>query len=261
MGRYSRHIDLQEVGPAGQRKLFQAKVLVIGAGGLGVPVLLYLTAAGVGRIGIVDFDRVSLDNLQRQVLYREEDLEKNKAVVARELLEARNSQIEVLSYPEPFTVNNAIQLVREYDIVVDCTDNFRTRYLINDTCVKESKPLVYAAIFKFEGQLSVFNYKNGPTYRCLFPIAPRVEEIPNCQDSGVLGVLPGVMGLYQANEVIKIILGLGKILSGTLFTLNLLSLDQKQFTFRRDEKEVERIKKDPLHPSKINDCNLDINGK
>ena len=261
MGRYSRHIDLQEVGPAGQRKLFQAKVLVIGAGGLGVPVLLYLTAAGVGRIGIVDFDRVSLDNLQRQVLYREEDLEKNKAVVARELLEARNSQIEVLSYPEPFTVNNAIHLVREYDIVVDCTDNFRTRYLINDTCVKESKPLVYAAIFKFEGQLSVFNYKNGPTYRCLFPIAPRVEEIPNCQDSGVLGVLPGVMGLYQANEVFKIILGLGKILSGTLFTLNLLSLDQKQFIFRRDEKEVERIKKDPLHLSIINDCNLDLNGK
>ena len=177
----------------------------------------------------------------------------------RENYEARNNG--GLSYPEPFTVNNAIQLVREYDIVVDCTDNFRTRYLINDTCVKEGKPLVYAAIFKFEGQLSVFNYKNGPTYRCLFPIAPRVEEIPNCQDSGVLGVLPGVMGLYQANEVIKIILGLGKILSGTLFTLNLLSLDQKQFTFRRDEKEVERIKKDPLHPCEINDCNLDLNGK
>ncbi|MGC6421413.1 MAG: HesA/MoeB/ThiF family protein [Flavobacteriaceae bacterium] len=256
MVRYSRHIDLREVGPSGQRKLSKAKVLVVGAGGLGVPVLLYLTAAGVGRLGIVDPDRISVDNLQRQVLYREIDLKKMKAEVAQELLQARNSEIDLRVYPVPFSLDNALHLVESYDVVVDCTDNFRTRYLINDACVKQDKPLVFAAIYKFEGQLGVFNFQHGPTYRCLFPKPPQAGEVPNCEDNGVLGVLPGVMGMYQANEVLKIILGLGNILSGILMTVNLLTLDQKRFTFMRNEADVNRIKNRPLQAVEIDDCKL-----
>ena len=256
MARYSRHIDLHEVGPSGQRKITQARVLVIGAGGLGVPVLLYLTAAGVGKIGIVDPDHVEEENLQRQVLYREADLNSNKALAAQKLLKARNSEIDLHAYPQAFQVDNAISLVEAYDVVVDCTDNFQTRYLINDACVKRNKPLVFAAIFKYEGQLSVFNYKDGPTYRCLFPKPPLPGEVPNCEDNGVLGVLPGILGMYQTNEILKIIVGLGKVLSGTLMTVNLLTLEQKQLTFTRNNREVNHIKNSPLQLADINDCKL-----
>ena len=254
MTRYSRHIVLPEVGPVGQLKLSQAKVLVIGAGGLGIPVLQYLTAAGVGTIGIVDHDTVAVDNLQRQVLYREEDIQKNKAIVAQQLLKERNSDIELQAYPEKFDVNNALERVAPYDIVVDCTDNFRTRYLINDACVKQNKPLVFAAIYKFEGQLTVLNYQEGPTYRCLFPTPPKLGEVPNCEDNGVLGVLPGVLGMFQANEVLKIILGLEEILSGKLMTINVLTYQQKQFIFHRNQKEVMKIKQAPISSIALDDC-------
>ena len=256
MKRYSRHITLSEVGLVGQLKIAESKVLVIGAGGLGSPLLLYLTAAGVGTIGIVDFDKVSESNLQRQVLFREQDLNINKAISAKKLLNARNSDIEIKSYPHIFDTSNALELVQDYDIVVDCTDNFRTRYLINDACVKLGKPFVFAAIYKFEGQLSVFNYKGGPTYRCLFPTPPKAGEVPNCEEVGVLGVLPGVLGMYQANEVLKIILSIGSILSGQLLSINLLTNDQRLLRFNKNEAEIESIKNRELVFIALNDCKL-----
>jgi len=256
MKRYSRHITLSEVGLVGQLKIAESKVLVIGAGGLGSPLLLYLTAAGVGTIGIVDFDKVSESNLQRQVLFREQDLNINKAISAKKLLNARNSDIEIKSYPHIFDTSNALELVQDYDIVVDCTDNFRTRYLINDACVKLGKPFVFAAIYKFEGQLSVFNYKGGPTYRCLFPTPPKAGEVPNCEEVGVLGVLPGVLGMYQANEVLKIILSIGSILSGQLLSINLLTNDQRLLRFNKNKAEIESIKNRELVFIALNDCKL-----
>jgi len=256
MKRYSRHITLSEVGLVGQLKIAESKVLVIGAGGLGSPLLLYLTAAGVGTIGIVDFDKVSESNLQRQVLFREQDLNINKAISAKKLLNARNSDIEIKSYPHIFDTSNALDLVQDYDIVVDCTDNFRTRYLINDACVKLGKPFVFAAIYKFEGQLSVFNYKGGPTYRCLFPTPPKTGEVPNCEEVGVLGVLPGVLGMYQANEVLKIILSIGSILSGQLLSINLLTNDQRLLRFNKNKAEIESIKNRELVFIALNDCKL-----
>ena len=256
MKRYSRHITLSEVGLVGQLKIAESKVLVIGAGGLGSPLLLYLTAAGVGTIGIVDFDKISESNLQRQVLFREQDLNINKAISAKKLLNARNSDIEIKSYPHIFDTSNALELVQDYDIVVDCTDNFRTRYLINDACVKLGKPFVFAAIYKFEGQLSVFNYKGGPTYRCLFPTPPKAGEVPNCEEVGVLGVLPGVLGMYQANEVLKIILSIGSVLSGQLLSINLLTNDQRLLRFNKIEAEIESIKNRELVFIALNDCKL-----
>ncbi len=256
MKRYSRHITLSEVGLMGQLKISESKVLVIGAGGLGSPLLLYLTAAGVGTIGIVDFDTVSESNLQRQVLFREQDIDKKKAEVAKTLLEARNSEITIHSYPVPLDVSNAIETIQKYDIVVDCTDNFRTRYLINDACVKLNKPFVFAAIYKFEGQLSVFNYHGGPTYRCLFPNPPKAGEVPNCEEAGVLGVLPGVLGMHQANEVLKIILSIGEVLSGQLLSIHLLTNDQTLIRFKKDEDEVKAIKNKKLTFIELNDCNV-----
>lgn len=258
MGRYSRHISLSEVGLLGQLKIAKAKVLVIGAGGLGSPLLLYLTAAGIGTLGIVDFDRVSKNNLQRQVLFREQDVNKNKAEIAKALLSKRNSEININSYPVALDIVNAIELISNYDFVVDCTDNFRTRYLINDVCVKLDKAFVFAAIYKFEGQLSVFNYKGGPTYRCLFINAPKADEVPNCEEAGVLGVLPGVLGLYQANEVIKIILSIGEVLSGQLLNINLLTNHQKIISFNKNETEVNSLKKKELNYIELNDCQINL---
>ncbi len=254
MSRYSRHIILPEVGPVGQVKLLEAKVLVIGAGGLGLPVLQYLAAAGVGRLGIVDHDNVSISNLQRQVLFREQDLDQNKAEVAQKLLALRNSQIQIEAHPVFFDTANAHALVTSYDLVVDCTDNFRTRYLINGVCIQADKPFVFAAIYKFEGQLTVFNYRGGPSYRCLFPHPPQAGEVPNCEEAGVLGVLPGILGLYQANEVLKIILELDEVLTGKMMAINLLINQQKLFSFKRDENQIKQIKAAPLQCIALNDC-------
>lgn len=220
MSRYNRHIILSDVGQEGQNKISNAKVLVVGAGGLGCPILQYLAAAGVGSIGIIDFDIVEESNLQRQILFGTSSLGTNKALAAKKRLVDLNPTIQINAYPEPLTSKNALELFDLYDIIVDGTDNFETRYLINDAAIITNKPIVYGAIYKFEGQVSVFNHNNGPSYRCLFPSLPKEGSVGNCSEVGVLGVLPGIIGTMQANEVLKIILEFDNILSGRLFCYN-----------------------------------------
>lgn len=239
--RYSRHILLDKVGLTGQQKLKVAKVLVIGAGGLGCPVLQYLTAAGVGTIGIIDFDVVDESNLQRQILFTINDIGKNKAITAKERLEQLNPYVKFEVYPEKLTPKNALEIFKHYDIVVDGTDNFSTRYLVNDACVITKKPLVYGAIYKFEGQVAVFNYNNGPTYRCLFPEPPKAGSVPNCSDVGVIGVLPGLIGTQQANEALKIILEIGIPLSGKLLVYDALQSSSTIIKINRLEEQVEKV--------------------
>lgn len=231
--RYQKHLNLPEVGVEGQLKLKRTSVLVIGAGGLGCPVLLYLTAAGVGTIGVVDPDVVDLTNLQRQVLYTTNELGKSKAKAAVAHLQKLNPEITFDTYSLAFDIDNARSIASDYDIIVDCTDNFKTRYLINDICVSLGKPFVYGAIHRFEGQVAVLNHKNGPTYRCLFPEFPNEMEIPNCNDTGVLGVLPGVIGTYQATEVLKMITGLGDTLSEQLLMVDLLAMTFQKIKIKR----------------------------
>ncbi len=228
LARYARHIAIPEFGVEGQEKLKRGSVLVIGSGGLGSPLLLYLAAAGVGRIGIVDFDVVDESNLQRQVLFTVDDVGRPKALVAKERLEKLNPHIEIEVYLERFTTDNARQLVRRYDVVADGTDNFPTRYLVNDACVLEDRVNVYASIFRFEGQVSVFNYRfpdgtRGPNYRDMFPEPPPPGLVPNCAEGGVLGVLPGIIGSMQASEVIKVLTGVGEPLAGRLFLFDAAS--------------------------------------
>lgn len=235
LNRYARHIIIPEINLDGQKKLKAAKVLVIGAGGLGSPVLLYLAAAGIGTIGIVDFDVVEDSNLQRQVLYGVNDVGRNKTEAAKERILNLNPFINVITYPEKITSNNAIEIIKNYDIVADGTDNFGTRYLINDACVLTKKPNVFASISKFEGQVSVFNLNGGPNYRDLFPESPAPGSVPNCAEGGVLGVLPGIIGSMQANEVIKIITGIGEPLTGKLFTFNALTFATQIFKINKDK--------------------------
>jgi molybdopterin/thiamine biosynthesis adenylyltransferase/rhodanese-related sulfurtransferase len=241
MNRYSRHIVLPEIGQNGQDKLSKAKVLVIGAGGLGCPALQYLTAAGIGTLGIVDFDLVEESNLQRQVLYGTSTLGMNKATAAKERLQDLNPTICIHAIAEKLTSGNALELFKEYDIILDGTDNFATRYLINDASILTNKPVVYGGIYKFEGQVSVFNYQNGPSYRCLFPDIPKEGSIPNCSDIGVLGVLPGIIGSMQANEVIKIILDFGNVLTGKLCCYNAKTSKTTTFTIPRSDAEIDKI--------------------
>ncbi len=238
--RYNRHIILEEVGMQGQLKLKAAKVLVIGAGGLGCPILQYLTAAGVGTIGIIDFDTVDLSNLQRQILFTSEDVGQNKAVCAAQRLKQLNDDVLFQVYPERLTTANALELFASYDLVVDGTDNFSTRYLVNDAAVLSEKPLVYGSIYKFQGQVSVFNYKKGPTYRCLFPVPPKAGTIKNCSEIGVIGVLPGIIGTQQANEAIKIILEIGKPLSGQLLIYDALQANYMSVGIQRSDEEVQK---------------------
>lgn len=220
--RYSRHLLLDKVGLDGQLKLKKAKVLVIGAGGLGCPILMYLTAAGVGNIGIIDFDTIDESNLQRQILFDTCDVGESKALTAKYKLEAQNPLINISAYNYALNNQNAIELFKAYDIIVDGTDNFSTRYMVSDACILTNKPLVYGAIHKFEGQVSVFNYKNGPTYRCLFPTPPEAGSVPSCSEVGVIGVLPGIIGTQQANETIKMILEIGNVMSGRLLIYDAL---------------------------------------
>jgi molybdopterin/thiamine biosynthesis adenylyltransferase/rhodanese-related sulfurtransferase len=235
--RYSRHISLQEVGVAGQEKIKAASVLVIGAGGLGCPALQYLAAAGVGNIGIIDFDKVDVSNLQRQILYTTADIGKYKAEAAVLRLSANNPFLTFQTYTEQLTTANALSIIASYDIIVDGSDNFSTRYLVNDACVILNKPLVFGSIFKFDGQVAVFNYTDakgnkGPTYRCLYPEPPADGEMPSCSEIGVLGVLPGIIGTLQANEALKLILELGNPLSGKLFTLDALTMQTRLFDIK-----------------------------
>ncbi|TWV99067.1 ThiF family adenylyltransferase [Chitinophaga pinensis] len=222
MQRYDRHLKLEGFGPAKQQLLSSAAVLIIGAGGLGVPVLQYLTAMGVGRIGIVEHDDISLTNLQRQVLYNTEEVGQPKLRTAVQRLQKLNPEVQFSMYDTWIMPDNALDIIQPYDVVVDCTDNFGTRYLVNDACVMLNKPFVYGAIHKYEGQVSVFNYKGGATYRCLFPEQPEPGTMLNCSDIGVLGILPGIIGSYQANETVKIITGIGEVLSNQLLTIDTL---------------------------------------
>jgi molybdopterin/thiamine biosynthesis adenylyltransferase/rhodanese-related sulfurtransferase len=241
--RYARHLILAEIGEGGQLKLKQAKVLVVGAGGLGCPVLQYLTAAGVGTIGIIDFDKVEESNLQRQILFSMQDVGRYKAEVAVEKLSEQNSHINLISHVSYLTSENALEVIFQYDIVIDGSDNFATRYLVNDVCVMLNKILVFGSIFKFEGQVSVFNYKNGPTYRCLYPEPPAEGEVPNCAETGVLGVLPGICGTLMANEAIKIITGIGNVLSGKLLSFDALIMQFDTFKVELDpvNKEIKKL--------------------
>ena len=233
--RYARHLSLPEVGLEGQLKLKQASVLCIGAGGLGSPVALYLAAAGIGRLGLVDFDQVDLSNLQRQILHTTGNVGKSKLDSAHQTLSQINPHIELEMHPVRLNRDNAMQLIQKYDVVVDGTDNFATRYLTNDACFLLKKPNVHGSIFRFEGQLSVFSpHLGGPCYRCLFPEPPPPGMVPSCAEGGVLGVLPGVMGCLQATETIKIILGAGQTMMGRLLTYHALDMKFRELKLRRD---------------------------
>jgi molybdopterin/thiamine biosynthesis adenylyltransferase/rhodanese-related sulfurtransferase len=246
--RYNRHIIIPDFGIEAQQKLKAAKVLVIGSGGLGSPLLLYLAAAGVGTIGIVDFDTVDQSNLQRQVLFGISEVGKPKVEAAKARLESLNPYIQINTYNTQLTSKNALELIHQYDVVADGTDNFPTRYLVNDASVIAGKPNVYASIFQFEGQVSVFNYtdkngKLGPNYRDLYPTPPPPGLVPNCSDSGVLGVLPGIIGSIQASEVIKVITGVGEPLSGRFFVFDALSFETRilKISKRTDTPEIKEL--------------------
>lgn len=237
--RYSRHIIIPEFGMEGQRKLKEAKVLVIGTGGLGSPLLLYLAAAGVGTLGIVDFDKVDDSNLQRQVLFGVEDVGRPKVEAAADRLRALNPYITINTYNTQFHSSNALELLKDYDLVADGTDNFPTRYLVNDAAVIQGKTNVYASIFRFDGQVTVFNYKHadgsfGPNYRDLYPTPPPPGLVPSCAEGGVLGVLPGIIGSLQASEVIKVITGVGEPLVGRLYLFDALSFESRTLKFKKD---------------------------
>ena len=232
--RYSRHFMLPEVGEAGQAKLLAAKVLLLGAGGLGSPTALYLAAAGVGTLGIVDHDVVDLSNLQRQILHTNDRIGMPKVESARLTLEALNPDVRVVMHPERLSSENALEIFKDYDIIVDGCDNFPTRYLVNDACVLANKPNVHGSIFQFDGQASVFYPGKGPCYRCLYPEPPPAEMAPSCAEAGVLGVLPGLIGTIQALETIKLILGKGDPLVGKLICFNTLTMEIATLNLKRD---------------------------
>jgi adenylyltransferase/sulfurtransferase len=233
--RYSRHLILPEVGMAGQKRIRATSVLCIGAGGLGSPIAMYLAAAGVGRIGLVDFDTVDFSNLQRQIIHGTPDVGRPKSESARDTLKRINPEVDVVLHNVRLTSENAMDILRPYDIVVDGTDNFPTRYLTNDACVLLKKPNVYGSIFRFEGQASVFApHLGGPCYRCLFPEPPPPGMVPSCAEGGVLGVLPGIIGCMQATEILKLALGKGTSLVGRLVLFNALDMKFKELRLRRD---------------------------
>ncbi|HEX4826087.1 MAG TPA: molybdopterin-synthase adenylyltransferase MoeB [Candidatus Polarisedimenticolaceae bacterium] len=232
--RYSRHLVMPEVTLEGQLKLKDAKVLCVGAGGLGSPLTLYLAAAGVGTIGLVEFDAVDLTNIQRQILYATADVGRPKLEAATERLRGLNPSITIVPHPVRLSSANVMEIVRPYDVVADGTDNFPTRYLVNDACVFAGKPNVYASIFRFEGQVSIFDAKRGPCYRCLFPEPPPPGMVPSCAEGGVLGVLPGIVGSFQALEVIKLILGNGDPLVGRLVLFDALAFEFRELSVKKD---------------------------
>src|SRR5277367_3796980 len=232
--RYSRHLIMPEVGMEGQLKIKQAKVLCIGTGGLGAPLGLYLAAAGVGRIGLVDFDVVDTTNLQRQVLFGTSDVGRPKTEAAAERLRNLNPDIQIDTFETQLTSANALELFKDYDIIVDGTDNFPTRYLVNDACILLGKPNVYGSIFRFEGQVTIFGVPDGPCYRCLYPEPPPPGLVPSCAEGGVLGVLPGIVGSLQALETIKLILGKGESLSGRLVLFDALAMKFRELKLKKN---------------------------
>jgi adenylyltransferase/sulfurtransferase len=236
IARYSRHLIMPEVALEGQKRLKSARVLLVGAGGLGSPLGLYLAAAGVGRIGIVDYDVVDFSNLQRQVLHGTSDIGRPKLLSARDRLQAVNPEVRLDLFETRLCAANALQILEPYDVVIDGTDNFPTRYLVNDACVLLRKPNVYGSIFRFDGQASVFHPPQGPCYRCLYPEPPPPGEVPSCAEGGVLGILPGVIGCIQATEAIKLILGRGSPLVGRLLLYDALQMQFREFNVRRNSK-------------------------
>lgn len=234
LDRYARHLILPEVGLEGQLKLKNSKVLVIGTGGLGSPILLYLAAVGIGTIGLIDFDIVDESNLQRQIIHTTKDVGVAKVSSASNKIKEINPNIKVIAFNDKFDSKNALDIIKDFDVIVDGTDNFQTRYLINDSCVILNKPFVYGSIFRFEGQVSVFSTYGGPCYRCLYPEPPPPRLVPNCAEAGVIGVLPGIIGTIQANETIKLILGIGEPLSGRLLTFDSLKMQFKELKLRKD---------------------------
>ena len=234
VARYSRHLIMPEVGMEGQLKLKAARVLCIGAGGLGSPVLLYLAAAGVGTLGLVDFDEVDYSNLHRQIIHGTPDVGRSKLDSAKSRLNALNPEVEVVTYEMALSSENALGLFADYNLVIDGTDNFPTRYLVNDACVIQGKPNIYGSIFRFEGQASVFATKDGPCYRCLYPEPPPPGLVPSCAEGGVLGILPGVIGTLQATEAIKVILGVGEPLIGRFLIFDALKMRFRELKLRKD---------------------------
>ena len=232
--RYIRQIILPEIGVEGQEKLASARVLVVGAGGLGCPAMQYLVSSGIGTIGIIDFDTVSVSNLHRQVLYSEEDIGSPKVDIAKRQLEKVNPNCNITTYHKILSSQNAAAIIGDYDIVIDATDMISSRYLINDTCLAMQKPFVYGAVYKYQGQVAVFNLDNGPTYRCLFPNPP-VAKIEDCNGSGILPVLPGIIGLMQATETIKIITGLGTPLSGVVGVFDIKTMQWERIELSKKQ--------------------------
>jgi adenylyltransferase/sulfurtransferase len=234
MQRYSRHLIMPEVGVDGQRKLKAARVLCIGAGGLGAPAAMYLAAAGVGTLGLVDFDTVDASNLHRQIIYGTDDIGRRKLEAASARLAAINPDLTIVEHETALTSKNAMAILKDYDVILDGTDNFQTRYLVNDACVLLGKPNAYGSIFRFDGQASVFAFPGGPCYRCLYPEPPPPGLVPSCAEGGVLGVLPGVIGIIQATEAIKLILGTGQPLVGRLLLYDALQMRFRELKLRRD---------------------------
>ncbi|MFB3148806.1 MAG: molybdopterin-synthase adenylyltransferase MoeB [Thermodesulfobacteriota bacterium] len=232
--RYSRHLIMPEVGVEGQEKLINSSVLCIGAGGLGSPLALYLAAAGVGHLGVLDFDVVDFSNLQRQIIHSEKTVGELKVESAKKRILELNSDIKVTTYNEMLTSENAMEIIKDYDVIVDGTDNFATRYLVNDSCVLLGKPNVYGSIFRFEGQVSVFDAKKGPCYRCLYPEPPPPGLVPSCAEGGVLGILPGIIGTLQAAEAVKLIIEQGNPLIGRLLFLDVLEMQPREMKLRKD---------------------------
>ena len=232
--RYSRHIILPEVGGSGQQKMLEARVLLLGAGGLGSPAAYYLAAAGIGNLGIVDFDQVDLSNLQRQIIHSTERIGMLKTESAKKTIQALNPDVNVTLYNEKMDSSNIMSLIKDYDYVVDGSDNFPTRYLVNDACVMKNKTLIHGSIYRFEGQVTVFKPGDGPCYRCLYPEPPPLGMVPNCQEGGVLGVLAGVIGNLQVVEVLKLVLGIGKTLVGKLLIYDALNTEFRNLRLRKD---------------------------
>ena len=233
--RYSRHIILPEVGGSGQQKMLEARVLLLGAGGLGSPAAYYLAAAGIGNLGIVDFDRVDLSNLQRQIIHSTERIGMLKTESAKKTIKALNPDVNVTLYNERLDSSNIMNLIEGYDYIVDGSDNFPTRYLVNDACIMRNKTLIHGSIYRFEGQVTVFKPGDGPCYRCLYPEPPPPGMVPNCQEGGVLGVLAGVIGNLQVVEVLKLVLGIGKTLVGKLLIYDALNTEFRNLRLRKDE--------------------------
>jgi molybdopterin/thiamine biosynthesis adenylyltransferase/rhodanese-related sulfurtransferase len=234
MSRYARHLALAEVGISGQEKLKASKVLIVGAGGLGSPAALYLAAGGIGTIGLIDYDKVDSSNLQRQILFSENSVGKNKLREAKKKLAELNSNIIINLHEERLTTLNALNLFSHYDLVIDGSDNFQTRYLVNDACIIKRIPYIFGSIFRFSGQVSVFAIKDGPCYRCLYPEPPDADSVPNCNEDGVIGVLPGVIGTLMATEAIKVLLGIGKPLIGRLLNYDALTMQFKEFAIKKN---------------------------